>query len=152
VHHWPDMRKGLRELRRVTRQQVVVMTFDPAALGNFWNAEYFPEVIEIERKRYPTIEFLVEALGGQCAVQAVPVPFDCVDGFQEAYYGRPEAFLDPVVRKAQSAWGFLPDGEEEKIVDRLRAELQTGEWERKFGHFRKQSSFTCALRLVIGYP
>ena len=25
-------------------------------------------------------------------------------------------------------------------------------WDRKFGHFRDQENFTCALRLVIAYP
>jgi len=152
VHHWPDMKKGLQELRRVTKQQVIIMTFDPDALDNFWNAQYFPEVIEIEKQRYPTIEFLINALGGRREVQAIPIPFDCVDGFQEAFYGRPEAFLEKEVRKAQSAWGFLPAGEEEKIVNRLKKDLQSGAWDKKFGHFRTQPSFTCALRLVIAYP
>ena len=92
VHHWPDIQKGLRELRRVTRGQVVVMTFDPDALDNFWNVEYFPELIAVEKKRYPTIDFITTALGGTCEIQPIPVPFDCIDGFQEAYYGRPEAF------------------------------------------------------------
>jgi SAM-dependent methyltransferase len=152
VHHWPDMKKGLQELRRVTKEQVIIMTFDPEALDNFWNVHYFPEVIDIEKRRYPTIDFLVKALGGRCEVQAIPIPFDCVDGFQEAFYGRPEAFLEEEVRKAQSAWGFLPEGEEEKIVNRLKNDLQSGTWDEKFGHFRSQESFTCALRLVIAYP
>jgi hypothetical protein len=141
-----------QELRRVTKEQVIIMTFDPEALDNFWNAHYFPEVIDIEKRRYPTIDFLVNALGGRCEVQAIPIPFDCVDGFQEAFYGRPEAFLEEEVRKAQSAWGFLPEGEEEKIVNRLKNDLQSGTWDEKFGHFRSQESFTCALRLVIAYP
>ena len=152
VHHWPDIKKGLQELRRVTKQQVIIMTFDPDSLDNFWNAQYFPEVIEIERRRYPKIDVLIDVLGGRCEVQPIPIPFDCVDGFQEAFYGRPEAFLDKEVRKAQSAWGFLPEGEEGKIVDRLRGDLQSGAWDRKFGQFRSQRSFTCALRLVIAYP
>lgn len=152
VHHWPDIRKGLQELRRVTKQQVVIMTFDPDSLDKFWNAEYFPEVIEIERQRYPTIGFLTDVLKGRCEVCSIPVPFDCIDGFQEAFYGRPEAFLHKEVRKAQSAWGFLPEGEEEKIVNRLNEDLQSGAWDRKFGHFRNEANFTCALRLVVGYP
>lgn len=152
VHHWPDIRQGLQELRRVTRNQVVVMTFDPEALDNFWNAEYFPEVIDVEKQRYPTISFLADALGGNCEVQSVPIPLNCVDGFQEAYYGRPEAFLDPAVRKGQSAWGFIPEAEQEVIVKRLADDLQSGKWDEKYGHFRTQPEFTCALRLVIANP
>jgi len=152
VHHWPDMIKGLQELRRVTRQQVLIMTFDPDALDNFWNAEYFPEVIDVERQRYPTIGFIVNALGGHCDVQHIPVPLDCVDGFQEAFYGRPEAFLSKEVRKAQSAWGFVSEDEQETIIKRLADDLQSGAWDEKYGHFRTQPYFTCALRLIIAYP
>ena len=152
VHHWPDMKKGLRELRRVTRQQVLIMTFDPDALDRFWNAEYFPEVIAVEKQRYPTMGFLQQALGGRSVVEAIPIPLDCVDGFQEAYYGRPEAFLNKAVRNAQSAWGFIGEKEQERIVKRLADDLASGEWDRRFGHFRTQENFTCALRLIIARP
>jgi SAM-dependent methyltransferase len=149
IHHWPDIRKGLQELRRVTSGQVLIMTFDPNALDNFWNANYFPELIEVEKARYPTIDFIKEALGGTIEVQSIPIPLDCVDGFQEAFYGRPEAFLQKEVRLAQSAWGFLSEGLEELLVKRLEHDLVSGEWDRMFGHFRTQATFTCALKLII---
>jgi SAM-dependent methyltransferase len=152
VHHWPDIQKGVAELRRVTRQQIVIMTLDPDALEDFWNAQYFPEIIDIEKQRFPKIDFLLTALNGTCEVHSIPIPLDCADGFQEAFYGRPEAFLDKEVRKAQSAWGFLPEGEEDKIVDRLRKDLASGAWDKQFGHFRTTPSFTGALRLIVAYP
>lgn len=152
VHHWPDMRQGLRELRRVTKGPVLILTFDPAALTEFWNAAYFPEVIAVEQQRYPTIDFLTSALGGRCEVQAIPIPLACVDGFQEAYYGRPEAFLSPAVRQAQSAWGFIPEAKQAELVQRLATDLASGEWDRQYGHFRTQPFFTGALRLVISHP
>ncbi|RYY96120.1 MAG: class I SAM-dependent methyltransferase [Chitinophagaceae bacterium] len=152
VHHWPDIRQGLREMRRVTRGPVVVMTFDPARLDDFWNATYFPELIAVERARYPAIEQVAEGLGGHCRIMPVPVPLDCRDGFQEAFYGRPEAFLDPEVRRAQSAWGFLPEEKQEELAGRLRAALESGDWDRKWGHCRTQPTFTGALRLVVSQP
>lgn len=152
VHHWPDMDKGLKELRRVTRNQVVIMTFDPEKLDLFWNAEYFPEVIRVEKSRYPTIDFIKASLGGNCKVIPVPIPLDCKDGFQEAFYGRPEAFLEKQVRLSQSAWGFISDEEQEVIVHRLRTDLENGNWDKKYGHFRTQPEFTCALRLIVSTP
>ncbi len=149
VHHWPDINKGLKELRRVTKHQVIIMTFDPDALDNFWNAHYFPELIAVEKARYPTVEFITNSLGGNCEVKSIPIPLDCIDGFQEAFYGRPEAFLEKQVRMSQSAWGFLPDGVEERIIQTLADDLQSGNWDKKFGHFRTQPTFTCALRLII---
>jgi SAM-dependent methyltransferase len=152
IHHWPDIRKGLHELRRVTRGQVVIMTFDPDALDDFWNSYYFPELIEVEKLRYPTIDFIVKSLGGKCQVLPIPIPFDCVDGFQEAFYGRPEAFLEKEVRLSQSVWGFLKEGAEDKLVKSLSDELASGEWDRKYGKFRTEPYFTGALRLVVATP
>jgi SAM-dependent methyltransferase len=152
VHHWSDIHKGLHELRRVTKNQVIIMTFDPEALDDFWNAIYFPELIEAEKKRYPSIDFITTALGGTCEVQKIPIPFDCADGFQEAFYGRPEAFLDKQVRQSQSAWGFISPEVEEKYIKDFAEELASGEWDKKYGHYRTQPSFTCALRLIISMP
>jgi len=152
VHHWPDINKGLKELRRVTKNQVVIMTFDPARLDNFWNATYFPELIEVEKARYPTIDLIKTSLGGTCEVVPIPIPLDCVDGFQEAFYGRPEAFLEKEVRLSQSAWGFLPAGLEDKLVKTLADDLKSGEWDKKYGHFRTAPTFTCALRLIVSRP
>lgn len=151
VHHWSDMDKGLKELRRVTKHQIVIMTFDPEQLDNFWNAEYFPEVIEVEKARYPTIDFIKNSLGGHCKVIPIPIPLDCKDGFQEAFYGRPEAFLEKEIRLSQSAWGFIPDEKQEEIVKRLKMDLESGSWDKKYGHFRTQEFFTCALRLIVSF-
>ncbi len=152
IHHWPDIDKGLKELRRVTKGQVIIMTFDPEHLDDFWNANYFPELIEVEKARYPSIDSIKNSLGGNCKVVPIPIPLDCMDGFQEAFYGRPEAFLDKEIRLAQSAWGFLPIGLEDKLVQFLYDDLRSGEWDKKYGHFRTQPTFTCALRLLICKP
>jgi len=142
------MDKGLRELKRVARR-VIIMTFDPDALDDFWNVHYFPGVIEIEKGRYPTMEFILESLDGKGEIIPVPVPLDCTDGFQEAFYGRPEAFLQKEVRLSQSAWGFLPPDLETQYVEHLRKEILSGDWDRKYGHFRTQPYFNGALRLIV---
>jgi SAM-dependent methyltransferase len=149
IHHWADIEKGLLEMKRVTRQRVLIMTFDGDALHEFWNAGYFPEVVAVEKLRYPAIDWITGLLGGRCEVQSIPIPLDCVDGFQEAFYGRPEAFLDKEIRKAQSAWGFLSEEQQEVFVGRLAADLQSGNWDKQFGHLRSQPYFTGALRLII---
>lgn len=149
VHHWPDIAKGLKEMQRVSKGAVIVMTFDPDSLNTFWNSNYFPQLIEVEKARYPNVSTLKQLLGGKCEIIPVPIPLDCVDGFQEAYYGRPEEFLKPEVRKAQSAWGFLPRGLEEEYVQAFSTELKSGEWDRKYGHFRNEPFFSGALRLII---
>lgn len=89
VHQWPDMQAGLREVRRVTRGPVVVLTFDGRALDRFWLADYVPELIEAERRRYPDLDVIGDALGAGASTRIVPVAKDCLDGFTEAYFARP---------------------------------------------------------------
>jgi len=148
VHQWTDQRRGIAELRRVTRGPIVVLTFDPVALRDFWLHEYGPELTAGDAGRMPTIAALCEMLG-PCRVERVPMALDCQDGFTEAYYGRPEAFLDPLVRAAQSVWHFVGEPTRERIVGRLREALEDGSWDRKYGHLRTQERYVGALTLVV---
>lgn len=149
VHQWPDPEAGLAEMRRVATGPVVVLTFDPGALHRLWLSEYAPDLYRAERARYPTIDTVVAALGGAASVFHVPVPFDCTDGFTEAYFGRPEAFLDPEVRRAQSAWSFVKPAVEARYAERLAADLASGRWDERHGDLRTQAQFDGALRLVV---
>ena len=106
----------------------------------------------MEKQRYPTISYITEALNGHCDIVPVPIPLDCINGFQKAFYSRPEAFLEKEIRLSQSAWGFLSQDQEEKLVKALEDDLRYGEWDKKYGHFRTQPTFTCALRLIIARP
>ncbi len=152
IHHWPDIAAGLRELRRVTRGPVVILTFDPERMADFWLADYFPQLIEAERARFPTMSQLTGMLGGNVKAEAVRIPLDCKDGFTEAYYGRPEAFLEEGVRRAQSCWSFLPDGLEGPLVAKFAEALASGEWDRKWAHLRTQPEAIYSLRLVTAWP
>lgn len=149
VHHWHDTDRGLREMRRVSRGPVVVLTFEPTELRRLWLEDYAPQLHAAEARRYPPTTHLVDVLGGARVVE-VPIPLDCTDGVTEAFYGRPELMLDPAVRKAQSAWGFVAPGVEERFERTLRADLESGEWDRRYGHLRTQPEFRGAMRLVVG--
>lgn len=151
VHQWQDLEQGLAELRRVTTGPVVILTCDPQAPPAGWLADYAPEVIATERRRFPAIDRLAEGLGGRVRVEAVPVPLRCVDGFNEAYYGRPEGLLVPEARLACSSWSFLSAEATARFEARLRADLASGAWDAKWGHLRRQAWLEeSPLRLVVG--
>jgi SAM-dependent methyltransferase len=152
VHQWTDLTAGLRELRRVARGPVIVLTGDGDALDLLWLAEYAPELIAAERRRYPRLDRITEHIGTVCTVRELAIPIDCVDGFTEAYYARPERFLDPQVRRSQSAWTFVDDAAEERAVERLRQDLASGAWDERYGHLRSQPEFVGSMRLLIGCP
>jgi SAM-dependent methyltransferase len=148
IHHWEPPAAGLAELRRVARDTVVVFTFELDALPA-WQHDYLAELLVPERPRFPAIDTIADTLGGRTRVERIPTPGDCVDGFFEAFWNRPEVLLDPAVRASQSGWTHIEPGVEERIVERLRAALASGAWDAEHGHLRGQDSYDGALRLVI---
>ena len=65
---------------------------------------------------------------------------------------RPETLLDPVVRGAQSAWGFVDPAVEARSVRRLGEDLASGAWDDRHGRFRTQPQYVGSLRLVVAIP
>ena len=150
VHQWSDPAAGLREMRRVARGPVVVLTCDPDLVRDFWLYRYAPEVLDTEARRYPAVADLRAALGGTTTVTAVPIPADCTDGFNEAYFARPEMLLDPGARQACSAWSFVPESVHERFAAALRRDLDSGAWDSRHGHLRERPAYEGSLVVVRG--
>lgn len=151
IHQWGDVHQGLREMRRVSRGPVVVLTLDAPALQQFWLSDYIPEVVAIEEARFPQLDQVVDVLAKGSArvdVDVVAVPNDCTDGFGEAFFARPEAFLQPKIRAATSGLVLTDPGTVQRGLDRLEADLTSGAWDQKYGHLRTQAVRNGAIRLV----
>ncbi len=150
VHHWDDAAAGLAELRRVARDRVVVATWDPAFRGEFWLiGRYLPEVGDRDAASFPAIAAITEAFGGTATVTPIPVPHDCVDGFLGAFWARPEAYLDPDVRAGMSTLAAADEDALAAGLSRLSAELESGAWERRYGHLRRLPELDLGYRLIV---
>jgi hypothetical protein len=149
VHQWPGLEAGLTKVRSVAKDAVVIMSMDPTLLENFWLNDYAPEVMQTEARRFPTIERIADALGRDIEVGVVEIPLDCTDGFNQAYYGRPELLLDAGARRANSAWSFVGDDIEQRFVRDLSRDLDEGAWDEKYGYLRTTLTYDAALRLVV---
>lgn len=152
VHQWAKLSQGLAELCRVTRGSILILTFDRDALDRYWLADYVPELIAVEYRRYPPLQTICNELRGDVQIHTVPIPVDCLDGFTEAFYSRPERFLDPNVRKAQSAWGFVDKEIEKRFSRTLAEDLRLGIWEERYGEWRNKPFYEGSLRLIVSRP
>ena len=147
IHHWADKARGLREMRRVTRGPIVILTFDPVARP--WPTDYFPELAALDEGQMPTMADYAQWLG-DLETRPVPVPHDCRDGFLYAYWRRPAAYLDPSVRSGSSSFWAL--GDLEKGLLSLERDLATGEWERRYGHLLDLDAYDAGYRLIVATP
>jgi hypothetical protein len=152
VHQWGDLAAGLAEVRRVTAGPVAVLTCDPDLVRDFWLYGYAPEVLDTEARRYPSLNALAEGLGGKVRTIPVPIPLDCSDGFNEAYYGRPERLLEEGARLSCSAWSFVGGEVERRFVEHLSRDLADGAWDLRHGRLRELPELVGSLVLVVSVP
>ena len=151
VHHWIDKRRGLAEMRRVARGPVVVFTRVPEASPWWWLYEYFPATAQLVARRETSIrEF--EAVLGRVEQIPVMIPADCMDGFEAAYWRRPGALLDPEVSRAMSALALIPDRARAGGMRRLRADLESGEWKRRWSGLLELDELDLGYRVLVAPP
>jgi SAM-dependent methyltransferase len=147
VHHWRDPIAGVREMRRVARR-VVVFTCDTTERRwrrRFWlTRDYLPEVTA---SRVGLATELARVIGAR--MEPVLVPWDCADGFFEAYWRRPEAYLDESVRRGISVWSSVGPSIEARAVRDLRADLASGRWTERNHDLLDLEAAELGLRLLI---
>ena len=146
-HHWADRAAGLRELRRVARR-VVVLNWNPASRRSFW----------FTRDYLPGLGFTGDDSWGAASIalgareeRVVPIPADCRDGFLLSYWRRPEAYLDPLVRANISVFALMDDAEEEALVARLAADLESGAWAERNADILELDALDVGCRLLVAW-
>jgi SAM-dependent methyltransferase len=148
VHHWADLGAGLAELRRVSRERIVIVTFDPEALAELWiPRDYFPAMLALKRRAGATSGALAKLLTG-ATVEPIPVPGDCTDLFFAALWARPEKLFDEEVLKPMWVWQSISEEARQSGRERLRADIESGAWERRYGRLRALPTLDVGLRLV----
>ena len=149
VHHWQDPIAGLREMRRVARRVVVFTHASNEAewLHRFWlTRDYLPEVAGLLGGR-PSLTEQARAIGARA--EPVLIPWDCADGFFEAYWRRPEAYFDERVRRGVSVWSRVGPDAEQRALRGLRADLASGRWAERNRDLLDRETAELGLRLLI---
>ncbi len=151
VHHWDEeCEKGVRELRRVARGAVVILTYDASVSGAMWlMADYLPEVVELDLRIFPPPEQLAEWLGGDVRIEKVPIPRDTTDWMLGSFWAHPERVLDANARAATSGFSRMPANVVDRVVSEVSRDLASGRWDDRHGHLRSLDALDVGLRLIV---
>lgn len=116
-------------------------------MSDFWLVrDYLPELAPM-LAGHPSLAEQAAAIDAR--VEPVLIPWDCTDGFFEAYWRRPEAYLDENVRRGISVWAKLGPDVEERAVGTLRGDLDSGRWAKRIRELRDLEHADVGLRLLI---
>ena len=147
VHHWPDWRRGLAELRRVAPRQVIVAT-DTMRLAEFWLArDYLPELAAHERRQLSADKVAAEL--GVDEVRTMWLPADFVDAVYPAFWRRPEAFLNEEIWRHSSSLAQLDPQVRRRAITQLAADLDDGTWSRRNADLVDLTAFDAGFRLLV---
>jgi SAM-dependent methyltransferase len=151
LHHWDDGReRGVRELRRVARGPVVIVTYDPRVSGEMWlMRDYLPEVRELDDRIFPLPEQLAGWLEGDVSVDVVPIARDTPDWTLGSFWAHPERVLDEAARNATSGFARMAPAVVERVVTEVRRDLASGTWDERHGHLRELHEFDAGMRLIV---
>jgi SAM-dependent methyltransferase len=154
LHHWDEhQQRGVRELRRVARGPVVLLTCDPIVNAAWWlMTDYLPELAERERHIFPTLDQLASWLGGTTHSEVVPIPRDTCDWMLLSFWAHPERVLDASSRSATSGLACLTPAVVERFVTSVQHDLSHGTWDARHGHLRKLDEYDAGLRLIVNRP
>ena len=146
IHHWPDKSSGLREVRRVTRGPIVLLTHDPTHRP--WLTDYLPELAALDDVQMPAITDYERWLG-PVRISPVYIPHDCSDGFLYAYWRRPTAYLDPRIRTGSSSFWVIGEAAATSGLARLQTDIETGAWAIRYADLLTRNTLDLGYRLVV---
>jgi SAM-dependent methyltransferase len=146
VQHWTNQARGFSECARVARSRVVFFTIDFDACTQFWLFDYFPELLRVDRPIFPAVEQFVDVFGPMDIVE-VSIPADCRDGFLSAYWKRPQAYLDSLVRDNISTFSKI--GNIDSELARLERDIDSGTWHRRYSNLQELRELDLGYRLLI---
>jgi SAM-dependent methyltransferase len=149
MHHWSDWRAGAAELRRVARERIVMLTFDPAFIAEYWLVrDYLPEIAVQDEARFPPLAVVAEALGG-AEIIPVPIAKDCTDGFLCAWWQRPLAYCEAGVRANISSLATLDPALVDEALGRLERAVADGSWARRNVDLLARDEADFGYRLLV---
>jgi ubiquinone/menaquinone biosynthesis C-methylase UbiE len=154
IHHFSDLIKSIGEIYRTLKScgTLLIFTLLPEEQDFFWLQDYFPELFEVDKEKFPGIDRLNEttAKAGLHLTDVVKhkLYHTSDDNFLAANWRNPEKYLDKEIRNGISTFGLLSEPIIKTGVEKLQNDLMTGTWNLKYKEILQQDYFDAGYSLL----
>lgn len=153
IHHFSNLEKAFREMARISScGSIVIFTFDPRAGKETWLTEYFPYIWDEAFEIFPPIEEVAVLLSDSTGLRVETTPFrlpaDLKDNFAAAGWRNPHFYLHEDYRSNISSFQLTKKSKVIEGTKKLRAELENGEWRRKYGKVLELQDIDAGYRFL----
>ena len=145
MHHWDNRQQAFSEIKRVTTTKFVAITWLPDAAPFWLTRDYFPEIHEIDRQIFPSINELKKSFEN-IEIKPLLIPDDCKDGFLACFWKRPEAYLQKNVRSAISTFSKITNLD--LGLNKLKSDLTSGVWSKRNANLLNKSNIDVGYRII----
>ena len=153
IHHFSSFDTAVTEMYRIcTGGPIVFLTIDPRKGEKFWFETYFPSIYKKLFETFPPINeicnILARIANGKIEVIEFPLPQETTDYTMHSGWNHPEIYLEPNFRQSMSGFSLASSHEIDPGVSNLRADLETGTWDKKYGELRKLKEYDLGFRFI----
>ena len=154
LHHFRDINLGIREINRIVGNgKIVIFAFEQSKIPNFWLSDYFPYFIQDTKATFPSTQVIASNIRQitkkKAEVITFPLPKDLTDLFAASGWCRPELYLDIKVHNGISSFAKMSTEAIQMGVEQLSKDLQTGNWEKKYGELKQLESYDAGYRIIV---
>ena len=153
MHHFKNYQQALKEAYRITNKGlIIIFTYDPSMISNFWLTDYFPSLITDVEASFVHIDRLVSDLENITSktikIESFLLPNDLVDSFAAVGWAKPELYLNSNIRQGISSFFKIKYTEINDGLLHLEKDLKLGEWDRKYHNLRHQNNYDAGYRIL----
>jgi ubiquinone/menaquinone biosynthesis C-methylase UbiE len=142
MHHWDDIGKGLKEIKRVLKPgaHLACFSFTPQQVMGYWLHYYFPKMIERSSQTIPEWNEMEQLIlnAGFSHIKTEPyfIKKDQQDHFLYSHKTRPEQYLRQEIRNNISSFTTFSNAEELIAgLLKLESDINSGEIKEVMGKY-----------------
>lgn len=156
LHHFSSLKKASEEIYRICpKGPIVLFTLDPRKGEDPWFKKYFPEIYRQDFESFSPIDIVADTMAmnnnWSWEMKTFPLPADLSDKNMYSAWNEPERYFDPQFRQNTSGLAKAHQKVVETGLERLKSDLESGDWDKEHGYLRKAKEFDAGfLFLKLG--